>query len=132
MNEVAMTKKTISRESLIKKISAAKQGGIIAAKSWVMSVNTELSRLTADIESLQYALDRAISRRKLCEAEVEYLKTSMGVTPAQIVQPIDFHPICIDHGTPMKLIPPGISKKTQKPYGKFWACREYGCGQIIR
>lgn len=49
-------------------------------------------------------------------------------TPAQVA-PV---PNC-DHGQPMKLVPPGISKKTGKPYPGFYACanpdRNSQCGK---
>jgi hypothetical protein len=38
-------------------------------------------------------------------------------------------PVCSAHGVSMKFIPPGISKKTQKPYNGFWACPERECDQ---
>jgi hypothetical protein len=38
-----------------------------------------------------------------------------------------------DHGQPMKLVPPGVSKKTGKPYPGFYACanpdRNSQCGK---
>ena len=116
---------------MIKKIASAKHGGAIAAKSWVMSANTRLSRRVKEIKYLHAALDQAISRKELCEAEIKYLKISTGVTSDQISKPINFDPICIDHDVPMRRIPPGVSKRTHKPYNAFWACPEPGCDQLI-
>lgn len=34
---------------------------------------------------------------------------------------------CPVHGTPWKLVPAGVSKKTGNPYPAFYACSEKGC-----
>lgn len=40
--------------------------------------------------------------------------------------------LCKVHKQEMKLIPAGISKKTQKPYGAFYACTVYECKQTMQ
>lgn len=39
---------------------------------------------------------------------------------------------CTYCGNEMKLIPAGISKKTNKPYQAFYACPDRGCGKTER
>lgn len=34
---------------------------------------------------------------------------------------------CPDHGATWRHVPAGVSTKTGKPYGEFWACPERGC-----
>lgn len=46
------------------------------------------------------------------------------VAPPAYAAPTSNAPLC-QHG-PMKLVPAGVSKKTGKPYGAFWAC---DCGK---
>ena len=41
-------------------------------------------------------------------------------------------PTCPVHGILMKLHPAGVSKKTGKPYGAFWACPVDGCKETAR
>lgn len=36
---------------------------------------------------------------------------------------------CPVHNVPFKLVPAGVSKKTGRPYGAFYACPERGCQQ---
>jgi hypothetical protein len=36
---------------------------------------------------------------------------------------------CPVHGKPWKVVPAGVSKKTQKPYNAFYACSERGCNE---
>ena len=42
---------------------------------------------------------------------------------------------CPEHGTPWRLVPEGISKKTGRRYNAFWTCSTQGCdikpGQVI-
>ena len=44
-------------------------------------------------------------------------KGPVAVTQAQVI------PDCPIHGSPMKWIPPGVSKKTGKAYSGFWSCQ---------
>lgn len=37
--------------------------------------------------------------------------------------------LCPIHGTPWKVVPAGVSKKTGKPYDAFQACSTQGCDQ---
>lgn len=42
---------------------------------------------------------------------------------------------CPEHGTPWRLVPAGISKKSGKRYNAFWTCSTQGCdikpGQVV-
>ena len=40
--------------------------------------------------------------------------------------------VCPIHGTPWKVVPAGVSKKTGKPYDAFRACSTQGCDQRPR
>ena len=48
-----------------------------------------------------------------------------GVRP----QPAQTADVCPIHGTPWKVVPAGISKKTGQPYDAFRACSTKGCDQ---
>lgn len=47
------------------------------------------------------------------------------------VRPVQAPPasVCPIHGTPWKVVPAGVSKKSGKPYDSFTACSTAGCDQ---
>jgi len=47
-------------------------------------------------------------------------------------KPVSSVPKCSVHGIVMKLHPAGVSKKTGKPYGAFWACPVDDCKETAR
>ena len=40
--------------------------------------------------------------------------------------------LCPIHGEPWRVVPPGVSKKTGKPYAEFRACPAPGCSERPR
>jgi hypothetical protein len=46
--------------------------------------------------------------------------------------PVRTADVCPIHGTPWKVVPAGISKKSGKPYESFRACSTAGCDQRPR
>jgi hypothetical protein len=36
---------------------------------------------------------------------------------------------CPRHHAPWRLVPAGVSKRSGRPYGEFWACPEPGCDE---
>ena len=60
-----------------------------------------------------------------------------GIVYASRTQPTQFRAptlaaqvaMCPVHLKPWKLVPAGVSKRTGRPYGEFFACPEKGCDQ---
>jgi len=44
-----------------------------------------------------------------------------------VAAPAATNGLCPIHGEPWRVVPPGVSKKTGKPYAEFRACPEPGC-----
>ena len=56
----------------------------------------------------------------------------MDVPPpvAEAPRPVTFAsttPMCPDGHGPMKYVPPGVSKRTNKPYDGFYGCNDRAC-----
>lgn len=49
-----------------------------------------------------------------------------------VAAPVQAPSVCPNHHQPWKLVPAGISKKTQKPYDAFWTCPVNGCKERPR
>lgn len=55
-----------------------------------------------------------------------------SLPPVQTVPQAATVDVCPTHGTPWKIVPAGVSKKTGKPYESFRACSTPGCDQRPR
>jgi hypothetical protein len=97
-------------------------------------------RIAAALERIATALEQSVLER--IEEEVAPLPAFSGAPselpppPAAPPAPDAYRPpipatsytaVCPVHGTPWKLVPAGVSKRTGKPYDAFYTCSNRDC-----
>lgn len=86
------------------------------------------------VDPIVVALNRiAIAIERNTVALHQPVQNAPGATlqalPPVRTAPVQNAGVCPIHGTPWKVVPAGVSKKTGQPYDAFAACSTKGCDQ---